>query len=106
MKEELKLIRGSGNVYRDFNRADADIRQAKALLAAEILRILEGDARSQTVIAKQFGIDVSELEELCAPNLEAFSIERLIELLNLFSNTVEVRVTFTTNQSDFAPASI
>ena len=37
-KEPLELIRGSGNIYWDFNLADADIRQLKATNArTEIL---------------------------------------------------------------------
>jgi len=37
--EKLAVIRGSGNVYQDLGIEDADARQLKALLAAEILRI-------------------------------------------------------------------
>ncbi len=39
-KEKLELIRGSGNIYQDFNVADADTRQAEAILAAEIISAL------------------------------------------------------------------
>jgi hypothetical protein len=35
--EPLELIHGSGNVYRDFGRPDADVRQLKAMLAVEII---------------------------------------------------------------------
>ena len=33
-KERLELIRGSENIYRDLDIADADVRQLKAILAA------------------------------------------------------------------------
>ena len=33
--EGPELIRGNGNVYRDFGAADADLKQFKAMLAAE-----------------------------------------------------------------------
>ena len=36
-----EAIRGSGNIYRDFSIADADVRQLKAILAAEIIRTLD-----------------------------------------------------------------
>ena len=39
MNEEM--IRGSGNVYRDCNVPDADVRQLKAVLAAEIMKTLD-----------------------------------------------------------------
>ncbi len=40
-KEPLELIRGSGNIYRDFDVPDADVRQLKAILAAEIIKTLD-----------------------------------------------------------------
>jgi len=41
--EPLKLIRGSGNVYLDLGQDDADVKQLKALLAAEIIKTLDRD---------------------------------------------------------------
>ena len=32
-REKLELVRGSGNVFRDLSRENADIEQLKALLA-------------------------------------------------------------------------
>ena len=40
-KERLELIRGSGNIYRDLGIADADVRQLKAILAAEIIKTID-----------------------------------------------------------------
>jgi hypothetical protein len=37
------LIHGSGNVYRDRAKENADIEQFKGLLAAEIIKILNRD---------------------------------------------------------------
>ena len=36
MNDDFKLIRGSGNVFRDFGRANANLEQARAILAAVI----------------------------------------------------------------------
>jgi hypothetical protein len=36
-----KSVRGSGNIYRDFDVPDADVRQLKAILAAEIIKTLD-----------------------------------------------------------------
>ena len=35
-KEDFELVRGSGNVYRDFGRPDAGLAQARAITAAKI----------------------------------------------------------------------
>ena len=41
MTENLEIVRGSGNVFRDIGHANADVEQAKALLAAEIVGVLD-----------------------------------------------------------------
>ena len=44
--ERLEVTRGSGNVYRDLGHANADVKQFKALLAAEILKTLDREQLS------------------------------------------------------------
>ena len=41
MSDDFELIRGSGNVFRDLGYPDADLRHAKAVLAAEIIKALD-----------------------------------------------------------------
>ena len=36
--EKLEVVRGSGNVFRDLGRENADTDQFKAILAAEIIK--------------------------------------------------------------------
>lgn len=55
-KEQLELIRGSGNIYRDCNVADADVRQLKAILAAEIIKTLDTRELSVRKAQKLTGI--------------------------------------------------
>ena len=40
-KEAFEVIRGSGNVYRDLGKENADIEQFKGILAAEIIKALD-----------------------------------------------------------------
>lgn len=49
--DELELVHGGGNVFWDFGEADADILQAKGILAARIIGIL--DDRNITVRAAE-----------------------------------------------------
>ena len=46
MTEELELIRGSGNVFRDFGHPNADVEQLKSILAAKIIGILDDNGLS------------------------------------------------------------
>ena len=48
-ERDFELVRGSGNVFRDFGRADADVQQTKALLAARIIGILDEEGLSTRV---------------------------------------------------------
>ena len=40
-KEELEVVRGSGNVFRDLGHKNADAEQFKAILAAEIIKAVD-----------------------------------------------------------------
>ena len=46
MSEKLEVVRGSGNVFRDFGLRGADARQLKAILAAEIIKALDREGLS------------------------------------------------------------
>ena len=39
--DAIKLVRGSGNICRDFGRPNADLEQARALLAARGIHVLD-----------------------------------------------------------------
>ena len=40
MNDDLEIIRGSGNVFRDLGHPDADREQLRALFAAKIIDVL------------------------------------------------------------------
>ena len=41
MSDDFELVRGSGNVFRDFGGTNADAEQLKALLGAQIIACLD-----------------------------------------------------------------
>jgi hypothetical protein len=45
--EEIELVRGSGNVFRDLGHASPDVEQLKAILAAEIIKMLDRKGKSR-----------------------------------------------------------
>lgn len=96
MKEKIEVIRGGGNVYRDFNYPDADVRQTKALLAAKIIAVLEKRNLSTRLAAKLTGMDHSEFVRIRKPNLKRFTIDRLITILNKLDQQVDVKITIKT----------
>ena len=40
-ERDFELVEGSGNVFRDLGDPDADLKQAKAILAARIISVLD-----------------------------------------------------------------
>ena len=90
MKEEL--IRGSGNVYLDFNMPDADVRQLKAVLAAEIMKTLDKKELSVRKAQRLTGVPAADFSRIRTADLERFSSDRLMLILNKLGSRVEVSV--------------
>ena len=91
-KDRLEIIRGSGNIYRDFNVADADVRQLKSILAAAIIKTL--DKRGWTVRKAQSltGIDAGDFSRVRNADFRRISVERLMAMINALGSRVEVKV--------------
>lgn len=92
MTDDIEVIRGSGNVYRDLGVADADLRQLKALLAAEVAKAL--DERSMTVraAASHTGIAAADFSRIRMAKLDRFTIDRLMTILARLDRAVDVTV--------------
>lgn len=93
MTEETELIRGSGNVYRDLGYPDADLRQAKALLAAEILKVMDERAWSTRKAQEATGINHSDFARIRRANLGRFTLDRLMSILARMDREVGLQVT-------------
>ncbi len=91
-KEKIELVRGSGNVFRDFGDPNADIEQLKAILAAEIIGILDSRKLSTRKAESLTGIQHSEFVRIRNVNLGRFTSDRLISILNKLDRQVDVKV--------------
>jgi predicted XRE-type DNA-binding protein len=91
-KERLELIRGSGNIYRDFNIADADVRQLKAILAAEIIKTLDRGELSVRKAQGLTGIDAGDFSRVRNADFRRISVERLMAMINGLGSRVDVKV--------------
>ncbi len=93
MSEEIELVRGSGNVFRDLGHPDADVEQAKAVLAAAIIGVLDDRGLSTRGAEALTGVDHSEFARIRRVKLDRFTIDRLMTILNRLGQQVEVAVT-------------
>ncbi len=91
-KEPLELTRGSGNIYRDFDAADADVRQLKAILAAEIIKTLDRGELSVRKAQGLTGIDAGDFSRVRNADFRRISVERLMAMINRLGSRVEVKV--------------
>ena len=93
-EKELELVRGSGNVYRDFGRPDAGLAQARAVTAAKIIRILDERGLSLRGAESLTGVAHSEFSRIRNTQLRRFTLDRLIGILGKLDRDVEMSVTF------------
>jgi predicted XRE-type DNA-binding protein len=93
LKEEaIEIVRGSGNVYQDFGFADADVLQAKALLGTSIMKILEEEGLSTRQAEARTGVAHSEFSRIRQARFSRFTIDRLMAILGLLGQRVELAV--------------
>ncbi len=89
-KEVLEVIRGSGNVYRDLGKENADIEQFKALLAAEIIKTLDRDGVSVRQAQARTGIAAADFSRIRNADLGRFTVDRLMTIVNRLGSRIEV----------------
>lgn len=92
MKEKLELVKGSGNVFRDFHQPNADVEQLKSMLAAKIIGILDHQVLSVRKAEERTGVKASEFSRLRNAHLERFTVDRLMSILNRLHCRVDVHV--------------
>lgn len=91
-KEELEIVRGSGNVFRELGRNNADAEQFKAILANEIIQVLDRERLTVRAAHTKTGIAAADFSRIRQANLGRFTADRLIMILNRLGSRVEVNV--------------
>jgi predicted XRE-type DNA-binding protein len=90
--EKLDVVRGSGNVFRDLGRKNADVEQLKAILAAEIIKALDGEGLSVRAAHGRAGIAAADFSRIRNAGLGRFTVDRLMSILNRLGSRVEVKI--------------
>lgn len=90
--DDFELIHGSGNVFRDFGRPDADILQTKSILAARIIRIMDQEGLSTRQAQQKSGFDHADFARIRNVKLSRFTIDRLMTIINRLGHQIDVRV--------------
>jgi predicted XRE-type DNA-binding protein len=90
--DPLEVIRGSGNVFRDLDHDDADVKQFKALLAAEIIKKLDSDGLTVRAAHARTGIAAADFSRIRNADLSRFTLDRLVSIINRLGARVEVKL--------------
>jgi predicted XRE-type DNA-binding protein len=97
-RDDLELVRGSGNVYRDLGRPNADLAQARAITAARIIRIIDDRKLSTRDAEKLTGVSHSEFSRIRNTQLGRFTLDRMIAILGKLDADIEVSLSFRTRK--------
>jgi predicted XRE-type DNA-binding protein len=87
-----ELILGSGNVFRDLGLPNPEVDQLKAILAAKIVAVLDGQGYSVRRAQEISGFAAADFSRVRRAKLARFTIDRLMAMLDRLDQDVEVTV--------------
>ena len=89
-ESDFELVEGSGNVFCDLGDPDADVKQAKAVLAARIIAVLDErglSVRKAGVLTRFAAADFSRIRNA---DLGRFTLDRLMKILAALDGDLRV----------------
>lgn len=88
--EPVEITRGTKNVFADLGYPDAAERQAKLRLAYALNLVLDERDLTQTAAARVLRLTQPKVSALRHYKLAGFSVERLMTLLTVLDQDVEI----------------
>ena len=89
---ELELVRGSGNVFRDLGHPNPELEQLRSILAARIIAALDTQKLTVRRAHEVTGFAAADFSRVRRANLGRFSVDRLMTMLTSLGQEVEVTV--------------
>ncbi len=90
--ENLEVVKGSGNVFRDLGHKNADADLFKAILAAEIIKALDREGLSVRGAQGRTGIAAADFSRIRNADLGRFTVDRLMSIINRLGSRIEVKI--------------
>ncbi len=91
-EDDFKLVEGSGNVFRDFGDPLADLKQAKAVLAARIIAPLDDRGLTVRKASERTGFAAADFSRIRNADLGRFTLDRLMTMLAALEPRLQVTV--------------
>jgi predicted XRE-type DNA-binding protein len=89
--KQLDVICGGGNVFRDLGHPNPDVQQMKAMLAAEIIRMLDRENLAVRAAHQRTGITAADFSRIRNADLGRFTLDRLVSIINRLGSRVELK---------------
>ena len=91
-EKNTELVHGSGNMFRDFGDPEADLKQAKAVLAARIIAVLDDRGLAVREAASLTGFAAADFSRIRNADLGRFTLDRLMKMLAALDANARVTV--------------
>ena len=91
-ESEFELIEGSGNIYRDLGDPEADLKHAKAVLAARIIMTLDDRGLSVRKAAALTRFAAADFSRIRNADLGRFTLDRLMKMLAALDRDLQITV--------------
>jgi len=92
MSDDMDIILGSGNLFRDLGHPGADRGQLRALLAAQIIGVLDDWKLTVHAAHELTGVAAADFSRIRKAKLGRFTIDRLMTIQAGLGQEVEVTV--------------
>lgn len=89
-EDDMQTVQGSGNVFRDLGMSDAEVLQAKALLAVEIAKALDAQKLTMRGAQELTGVPAANFSRICRARLERFTVDRLMAILTRINHDLVI----------------
>ena len=91
-ESDFELIAGRGNVFRDLGDPEADLKHAKAVLAARIITTLDDRGLSVRKAAASTPFAAADFSRVRNANLGRFTLDRLMRMLAALDGDLRITV--------------
>lgn len=92
MNDDMELIQGSGNVFRDLGHPNPELEQLRSILAAKIIGVLDDRGLTVRRAGEITGIAAADFSRIRRVKLGRFTIDRLMTILDRLGQEVDLTV--------------
>ena len=89
---DFELVTGSGDVFHDFGDPLGDLKQAKAILAARIISVLDDRELSVRRAASLTGFAAVDFSRVRNADLARFTLDRLMNMIAALDGCIRITV--------------